>query len=231
MYQAKEPLTIQQAFSSIASRYDLANAINSLGLHYLWNHRLICAVKGSCHLLDLCAGTGQIGLGYLKRHPHAQATLVDFCPEMLAIAQKKIVALAYQATCKTADVMNLPFEAESFDGATMAYGIRNVKEPKKCFEEVYRVLKPGSTLAILELTRPHVPLVSWGHRLFTRTFLPLTGKLISKNKEAYDYLASSIQAFTSPENLIDQLDAAGFHAFECRPLSFGIATLIICQKG
>jgi demethylmenaquinone methyltransferase / 2-methoxy-6-polyprenyl-1,4-benzoquinol methylase len=240
-YDKHKPETIQTMFGSIAKNYDRTNAILSFQLHRLWNPKLMQAtiqknpLTKSSVLADLCCGTGAISLPWLKSQKTShQAFLVDFCAEMLACAEEKAKNLnldqAHSLNYINADVQSLPLQTGSVDFATMAYGIRNVKSPAKCFQEVYRILKNNGSFGILELTEPENFFLRQGHRLYLKTGLPLLGKLFAKNYEAYKYLSQSIQAFVKPEELKLLLEQTGFSSIQIRPLSFGIATLVIAQK-
>lgn len=192
-YEKSSPQTIRALFASIAKDYDQANDFASLGRHRVWNQKLIDSISPAQHLLDLCAGTGEIALGFLKTHPQSCATLVDFCPEMLHVAQHKGQKFAQRMRTICADAMELPFPKQTFDAVTLAYGIRNVAQPQTCLQEVFRVLQPQGTFSILELTRPSFAPLGWMHKLYTYTCLPLFGRYISNNASAYRYLAKSVQ--------------------------------------
>ncbi len=230
MYKQSAPETIQAMFASIAPNYDLANARISFGLNRYWNQQLIHSIGSAKSLLDLCAGTGEIAFGYLKKNPEAEAILLDFCPEMLAVAQTKGAAFRERFEIVQGDAQAIPLSISSIDAVSIAYGIRNVKDPEKCFQEVYRVLKPGGRFGILESTRPTAPLPKLGHRCYTRFILPFLGKLTAKNMEAYKYLASSVEVFSSPSVLMHSLRTVGFQNIQSKPLSFGAATLLTATK-
>lgn len=206
------------------------NALLSLGMHQKWNRRLAHAVKGSHHLLDLCAGTGEIAFHFLQENQQSLATLLDFCPEMLQVAQEKGAHYNPRFVIQEGDAQKLPFDDAAFDAATIAYGIRNVKEPMRCFQEVYRILQVGGCFAILELTRPSSLFLRYGHALYLKTMLPILGAAIAKNKGAYAYLGKSIQHFLSPEDLMGSLGKVGFSNIKKTPLLGGISTLITCVK-
>lgn len=227
-----DPETIKTMFGAIAPRYDNANLFLSLGLHNLWNRKLVqSADKGSPKvLLDLCAGTGEITYRWLKgKKELKKAILLDFCPEMLDMAQKRSFG-THEISFIEGDAQAIPLPANTIDAVTIAYGIRNVKDPIKCFQEVYRVLKPGGSFSILELTEPKNPLIRFSHRLYLNHILPKLGGLLTQKPEAYRYLSSSIQAFVHPTVLTDNLNTLGFHNLKATPLSCGIAHLITCQK-
>ena len=222
MYTGSAPDTIRACFADIASGYDRANGFNSLGLHHIWNQKLVDSVGKGDTLLDLCAGTGEIASRYCATY-NASATLLDFCPEMLEIAKTK------SPLFKTivADVQHIPLSDCIYDAITIAYGIRNVKDRSACFNEVSRLLKPGGHFGILELTKPKSFLLRAMHKAYTTTALPIIGKLISGNKEAYQYLASSIQQFVEPQTLHQELIAANLTPIKTLSLAGGIATIII----
>ncbi len=235
MYDKNLPETIQNMFGTIAKRYDRTNAILSFGLHRYWNRSLVKGVaQNEGSWLDLCCGTGDIAYTYLKgQRTPKQALLVDFCPEMLTCAEEKARKLNlehHQLSFIQADVQELPIENEAVSVATMAYGIRNVKDPLKCFREVERVLKQGGVFGVLELTQPSNPIMRWGHRVYLRTVLPLLGKWLTDNQEAYQYLCNSIQGFIPPSALEGMLLQAGFKRVTRHPMTFGSATILIGHK-
>lgn len=238
-YNKQAPETIQNMFGHIAKSYDLTNALLSFQLHRLWNRKLIKAAvptsKGSYISADLCCGTGAIALPWLFKNSYSQHVyLIDFCQEMLQQAKEKALFLKLEPhhtlNYIQANVLDIPLSNDSLDFATMAYGIRNVSSPEKCFQEVYRSLKPGGTFGILELTQPKNPLLKIGHRLYLKTIVPLLGKLIAKNGNAYEYLSQSIQTFIQPEELAKTLANTGFEKVRIQPLTGGIATLFLASK-
>ncbi len=230
MYQKSEPETIRHMFATIAPHYDLANALFSFGIHHRWNRKLIESVGSSKQLLDLCAGTGEIAFGFLQKNQNSRAILLDFCPEMLSIAESKGQTYRERFQILQADAQVIPLPDASVDAITIAYGIRNVQTPLYCFREAYRLLRPEGLFCILELTRPSNAIARWGHQWYTNSLLPLLGKLSAKNLAAYRYLAGSVQTFSSPETLMEQLASVGFKKIEKKSLTFGTATLIKACK-
>jgi demethylmenaquinone methyltransferase / 2-methoxy-6-polyprenyl-1,4-benzoquinol methylase len=230
VYQQSAPETIQAMFASIAEHYDRANTAFTFGLHKKWNQQLIDALSSSQRLLDVCAGTGEIAFGFLKHNPHAEAILLDFCPEMLAIAQKKGDPFHDRFEMIQADAQAIPLADASVDAVSIAYGIRNVKEPAKCFHEVYRVLASRGRFGILEATRPPSRVMKSGHRLYTRLIVPLLGKMAARNKEAYKYLVNSVETFAAPDAVEASLREAGFRHIHRRPLTGGVAMLFTSIK-
>lgn len=236
-YNKQDPETIQTLFGTIAEEYDRTNSVLSFQLHKRWNAELIKIIsegESPRTLLDLCCGTGEISLTYLKKTPvRCQAYLLDFCEEMLSCAKVKAedqLLHHHNLTYLRADAQSIPLSKESVRASTIAYGIRNVKEPIKCIEEVYRVLEPGGRFAILELTQPKNRFMRLGHSCYLRFILPQIGRLLTKNKEAYQYLCQSIHSFVDPQVLENQMKETGFIQTACKPLNGGIATIISGRK-
>lgn len=227
MYQKSAPESIQAMFASIAENYDRANTTFSFGLHKTWNRKLIQSVGEAHTLLDLCAGTGEIGFGFLAKFPRSKAVLLDFCPEMLAVAKSKGSPYEGRYTLIEGDAQALPLKSDSIDAATISYGIRNVEDPLKCFKEVSRVLKPGGRFAILELTRPSSSLFRLSHKAYLKFCLPFLGKFAAKNIEAYRYLSKSVEDFASPSELEMQLREAGLSPIKKISLMGGLSTILV----
>ncbi len=232
-YKKDDPESIALMFDKIAKEYDKTNAIMSFRFHKIWNRKLVdkvCSKKPGV-FIDLCAGTGEITYEYLRRldYPHV-AHLVDFSAEMLDCAKHKGKNLPHDIYYHHADVRKLPLDSSIGDAVTIAYGIRNVKDPLKCIQEVHRVLKPNGTFGILELTRPANPFLAFGHRFYLEKIVPKLGKLFASDKGAYEYLCNSIQAFSEPSKISKMLSQTGFKEIQITPMFGGIATLITSQK-
>lgn len=230
-YKKEDPASIQHLFNTIAKQYEQGNAILSFNTHRLWNRALIAAtLHDPTRYLDLCAGTGQIAFSYLKKRSSPLPTyLLDFSSGMLAVAKEKAPS-HHPIEYLQADAEAIPLLPSTVDAVTCAYGIRNIQNPSKAFSEVYRVLTPGGTFGILELTRPHNPLLRSLHSLYLRYLVPLLGKWITSDKKAYEYLCNTIHHFVSPENIKADLLKIGFCSVTLRPLFGGIATLLIAKK-
>jgi demethylmenaquinone methyltransferase / 2-methoxy-6-polyprenyl-1,4-benzoquinol methylase len=236
-YQKNQPESIQEMFGSIAKQYDRTNAIMSFNLHKRWNKtlaNLVAEQKKPSQYLDLCCGTGEIAYTLLRQTERPIETfLLDFCQEMLDCAkqkQKEKSLAPHHLHYIQADAQQIPLPGESIDATTIAYGIRNVQDPKKCAQEVFRVLRPGGMFAILELTQPKQPVMRLGHKLYLSTFLPIIGKMTAANKDAYRYLSKSIQAFIPPSQLENTLKESGFINTAQISLTGGIATIITGTK-
>lgn len=234
-------MTIEKMFSSISHRYDLCNDLMSLRLHRRWNRKLIqelLITHQPKNYLDLCCGTGDIPFTYLdisrgRFPPPHQIYLLDFSSEMLNLARNKSKShlldhhnLIYlQANAET-----IPLQDQSIDCVSIAYGIRNVPNSQKCFSDVFRILKPGGHFGILELSKPKNPWIGAAHKIYLRTWIQGIGKMISPNASAYRYLKETIEKFTPPLELKNQLQKIGFSKIKIQPLLGGVATIITAKK-
>lgn len=237
-YSKNDPESIQKMFGTIAKKYDRTNAILSFQLHKRWNRTLVKQVldqEGKNKLLDLCCGTGEIAFTHLNKVAgRSEVYLLDFCEGMLTCAKEKALQAGYHQkhilNFIQADALDIPLSDSSVDCVTMAYGIRNVKDPEKCIKEVYRVLRPGGKFGILELTQPNSKILKFGHHIYLRSVLPLLGWCLTSNQDAYEYLCKSIHTFIKPKELEQVFKKAGFQGTLIKPLSFGIATVITGKK-
>lgn len=237
-YTKADPESIQTMFSRIAKRYDRGNAVLSMQMHRLWNRKLVKSIVMPAKpkvLLDLCAGTGDIAFDYLSRcSDRRSAVLLDFCGDMLECAKEKARAAGYDKrhdiTYVEGDAQAIPLPESSVDAVTIAYGIRNVRSPQQCFSEVQRVLRPNGVIGILELTQPDNPVLKVGHSLYLNTVVPVLGRLVATDGNAYRYLRNSIKAFTPPKKLANELIKAGLRDVRCIPLLGGTATIITGRK-
>jgi demethylmenaquinone methyltransferase/2-methoxy-6-polyprenyl-1,4-benzoquinol methylase len=176
-------------------------------------------------VLDLCTGTADLLIEALARGPHAGVGL-DLSTAMLARGAAKLRGrgMAGRGALAAADVERLPLRSALFDGALVAFGIRNVGDRRRALGEVQRVLKPGGRLVVLEFSTPP-GLLGRLYRLYFQSVLPRIGGLVSGDATAYRYLPASVDAFPAPAALASELEAAGFANVAWRPLSAGIAHL------
>jgi demethylmenaquinone methyltransferase / 2-methoxy-6-polyprenyl-1,4-benzoquinol methylase len=232
-YTKSSPQTIQTLFSKIATRYDLCNSALSFNLHKRWNKNLVRELlcTRADNILDLCAGTGDIAFEF-SRHlpPETKINLLDFCGPMLEVAKKKAAGLKSTFEFIQGDATALPFTHDTFSQVSIACGIRNVHDPKKCMNEAFRVLKKGGVFGILELTCPKNSLIRTLHSFYLKFFVPLIGKLTTAHKEPYQYLDQSIKEFQTPEAMKSTLEAIGFKEVKIIPQSLGIASILIAKK-
>jgi demethylmenaquinone methyltransferase/2-methoxy-6-polyprenyl-1,4-benzoquinol methylase len=219
---------IRRMFEGVAPRYDLLNRVLSLGIDRGWRRRVVAslALSPNDRVLDLCCGTGDLALEIART---SSCTGCDFAWNMLTRAREKSRMEGLSVTLARADALALPFGDERFDRATIAFGIRNLESMPLGLSEIRRVLKPGGRVAILEFSQPNRFWLKLPYRIYLDWLLPFVGGLLSK-KEAYRYLAESIQGFPVPEVLIRLLEEAGFRDATYTRLSCGIVALHLATK-
>ena len=229
----KAPAKIAGMFDAIAARYDVLNLVLSGGMDRYWRRRAIASLRltGKERLLDVCTGTADVAIG-AARHGAARVVGVDFSGSMLTHGLTKVRegALGERLQLIRGDAVNLPVASESVDAATIAFGIRNVQFPEAGCKELYRVLKPGGRVAILEFGTPESrffgPLYEW----YSHHILPLIGRTVSRHVAAYTYLPESIGAFAYGEDFARMLSTAGFSQVQARLFMFGAVYLYTGQK-
>lgn len=219
---------VQEKFAAVADRYDLLNTVLSLYVDHYWRRTTVGELM-SCKdgpILDLCAGTLPLSVEIAKRL-EGPVLAVDFCFDMLAKGTKSTTfrSLERKIIPVCGDGEQLPFDDGTFQGITIAFGIRNLSSTKKGLDEMRRVLAPGGKLAILEFSRPKVPILAGLYRFYLHKILPLIGGMLSGDRAAYAYLAESIQGFHAPGVLSSMMEDAGFEKVRHRPLTLGIVTL------
>jgi demethylmenaquinone methyltransferase/2-methoxy-6-polyprenyl-1,4-benzoquinol methylase len=231
----KSAARIAGMFDAIAPRYDLLNTVLSGGLDRYWRRCAIRSLRfsGQETLLDVCTGTGDVGLAALRGDGGARRVIaVDFAGAMLtlALAKARQAAVASRFLVVRGDAMSLPLPAGVVDGVTIAFGIRNVARPETACAELLRVLRPGGRLAILEFGMPVVPAVRPLYLWYFRHVLPRIGRAVSRHDAAYSYLPASVSAFPWGEPFADLLRTQGFNNVQSRPLTLGIVYLYTGEK-
>lgn len=224
---------VQRIFSEIAPRYDLLNRLLSLGIDRRWRtvalRRLGWTAAPRGIYLDLCAGTLDVGAQLARQAGFAgKIVAADFALPMLAAGVGK--APRETLAPVVADAMALPLVSDAFDGAIVAFGIRNVADLDAGLREVHRVLKPGARFVILEFSTPRLPLVRSAYLFYFHRILPLIGRLISGHKTAYTYLPRSVANFPETTALASRMSAAGFRDVQFETLTFGISALHVGRK-
>ena len=222
---------VEQMFSRISRRYDRLNHLLSLGRDRRWRARAIEAIEGRRvkRVLDLCCGTGDFGVEFLKQHERGRATFVDFSAPMLERARRKLAkkpAWSERSELVAADALALPFADRTFDAAICAFGIRNISREAETLLELKRVLKSGGVCVILEFFRP----TTWPARLFYwtvgTTLVPFAGWIVAGNLGAYRYLTRSILNHMRLDEFMLLMETIGFRRVEGRHIAGGIAGLV-----
>jgi demethylmenaquinone methyltransferase/2-methoxy-6-polyprenyl-1,4-benzoquinol methylase len=218
---------VRDKFAAISPRYDLLNSVLSLGIDASWRRAVARELPPSYPLvLDLCAGTLPLSRELLNT-PGRRVVALDFCHAMLVQGRDRL-KLPIPLLC--ADGQLVPLRSGSVDGVTVAFGVRNLASPAAGLAEMQRVLRPGGRAVILEFSRPTSPLFGPLYRFYLGRVLPVVGGMISGDREAYGYLASSIGAFMEPNELAALMRGAGFRAVRYRRLTMGIVTMHVGDK-
>jgi demethylmenaquinone methyltransferase/2-methoxy-6-polyprenyl-1,4-benzoquinol methylase len=218
-------------FATIAARYDLLNHLLSGNIDKRWRRSVakslnVTLSQGDARILDVACGTGDLSLT-LFESGEAQIVGLDFCRPMLDIAQSKATKSGFAVPFVEGDALDLPFRDSSFEAATIAFGLRNLASVEAGFRELLRVLKPGGRVAVLEFSKPVVPLLRLLFRVYFTKLLPLFGGLISGSKSAYQYLPESVSRFPDQSELASIMKEAGFVEVGFKNLTGGIAALHI----
>ncbi|OAA90614.1 bifunctional demethylmenaquinone methyltransferase/2-methoxy-6-polyprenyl-1,4-benzoquinol methylase UbiE [Clostridium ljungdahlii] len=223
-------IDVQNIFSSIAENYDKLNSILTFNIDKVWRKKAIrvCDLKVDSKVLDLCCGTGQmINYACRKVGKNTEVIGLDFNQEMIDVGYKRLNQniKAYNFRLIKGNVLELPFEDNSFHCVTIAFGLRNVKDKNRALSEMYRVLKPGGKLVCLELSNPELPILKELHSVYLTFVLPTIGYIGTKNKGAYAYLKDSIKNFMPKKKLKLLFDDTGFIRTGYISLTSGIASI------
>ncbi len=225
---------VEEMFDNIAPTYDKLNHRLSWDIDRAWRHKAIKRLKPfqPKRILDVATGTGDFGiLAANMLHPK-QIVGVDISEGMMEIGRQKTVALGLQdiLSFQKEDCMHLSFDDKTFDAVIAAFGIRNFQDLEQGLREIYRVLRDGGQMSIVELTTPvSFPMKQLFH-IYSHNILPFYGKLISKDPSAYTYLMQTIDAFPQGETMMDVLRKIGFAEVGFRRLTFGICTMYYATK-
>lgn len=223
-YQGPDPTKIRAMFRDISPAYDRANTILSGGIHHLWRRTAVrvSAAKPGDAVLDCATGTGDLAIAFKKRVGSGRVVGTDFVPEMIELARKKSPRIEFEV----ADVTQLPYADDTFDVASISFGIRNVGDPRKGISELARVVKPGGRVIVLEFGQPSSRAFGALYDFYRKRILPRLGGAVTGNRDAYDYLESSTLRFPSDAGFVALMrEAAPFTSITMRPLTFGIAWL------
>jgi len=220
-------------FSDVAKTYDKANNALTFGLVHAWRKKIVklSDTPSNGVVLDCATGTGDLAIAFKKElGPASKVTGQDFCKEMLDFAPDKAKSKNLDITFELGDVMNLPYEDQTFNTVTIAYGIRNVEDPRVGLAEMWRVLKPGGRLLILE-TGEGRGVLNWPITFYTKHVTPLVGGLVTRKKEAYSYLSKSSQAFPSQEGFLALgKDLKDLKTSYFKTLMFGASYIYVFEK-
>lgn len=225
---------VKEMFDSIAPAYDFMNRAMTFGVDKLWRRKAVRMLekKRPRTILDLATGTGDLAIALAKKIPDAKVTGADLSPQMLEVGRRKVrqAGLAQRIEMLEADGTALPFADNSFDSVTIAYGIRNFESMLAGYGEMFRVLRPGGTLVVIELATPVSPVPLAFYKAYTRWIIPAVGRMVSKEKRAYSYLPESIAAVPQRHSMLSLMEQAGFGDATFRPLTFGTCIIYSATK-
>ncbi|MDE6080763.1 MAG: bifunctional demethylmenaquinone methyltransferase/2-methoxy-6-polyprenyl-1,4-benzoquinol methylase UbiE, partial [Muribaculaceae bacterium] len=210
------------------------NRAMTFGIDKWWRSLAVKMIRkhSPVQILDVATGTADLAIKLaLELHPE-QVTGIDLSEGMVELGRRKVTerGLSDKVTLTTGDCLALPFADNSFDCVTVAYGVRNFEHLDRGYAEMFRVLKPGGMICVIELSTPQSPLVKPFYRLYTRTLIPAVGRLISKDTRAYSYLPESIAAVPQGDRMLQLMRDAGFTNCLCRTLTFGTCSIYTATK-
>jgi demethylmenaquinone methyltransferase/2-methoxy-6-polyprenyl-1,4-benzoquinol methylase len=227
---ADKAARVRSVFASVAGKYDLMNDLMSFGVHRLWKHFTLSltGLQPGQRALDVAGGTGDLALGMLRQvGKEGRVILSDINPSMLERGRDRLLDQGFvgNVECLVADAERLPFDDDSFDCLTIGFGLRNVTDKAAALASMYRVLKPGGQLLVLEFSTPVAPGLGPLYDAYSFNVLPLLGRIVAGDAESYRYLAESIRMHPNQETLLEMLRAAGFAQARYHNLSGGIVAL------
>ncbi len=224
---------IESMFDNIAPKYDFLNHFLSFGIDKIWRRRAISLLKSleSPVLLDIATGTGDLAITATRLKPQS-ITGVDLSAEMLKVGKQKVAqkGLTELITLLQGDSEDLPLNDNTFDAATVAFGVRNFENLNKGLNEINRVLKPGGKFVVLEFSNPSTFPFKQLYTFYSKYILPWWGGLFSKDRAAYEYLPESVAAFPEGQKFVDELNKSGFKALKVWKQTFGVATIYFSEK-
>ena len=220
-------------FDDISPRYDFLNHFLSFGIDRLWRKRLVTMLRQDAprDILDVATGTGDLAIAMAGINP-GRILGIDISRQMLAEGERKIKAagLTSLISFTEGDAENIPYPDQSFHAVTVAFGVRNFVDLEAGLREMRRVLTPGGTMYILEFSHPASFPMKQLYRLYSAWFIPLCGRIISGNQDAYRYLPESVAAFPSGQRFLEVMQKAGMKELAAYELSQGIATIYRARK-
>ncbi|WP_323027607.1 bifunctional demethylmenaquinone methyltransferase/2-methoxy-6-polyprenyl-1,4-benzoquinol methylase UbiE [Gelidibacter japonicus] len=231
--QANKKEQVTKMFDTISKEYDGLNRVISFGIDIKWRKKVvdIIAKTQPNRILDIATGTGDLAIN-LAQTSAQEIIGLDISDGMLEVGRKKIAdkKLNNKIQMTLGDSENLPFDDNSFDAITVAFGVRNFENLEKGLSEILRVLRPNGTFVILETSVPIKTPFKQGYKFYTRYILPSIGKLFSKDRVAYSYLSESASVFPYGEDLNNILRQIGFNNVKDLPQTFGVATIYRATK-
>lgn len=239
--QESKHVQVEQMFDSIAPAYDFMNRAMTLGIDRWWRRVAVNGIKqhlassgfnkGTANALDVATGTGDFAIGLMKRLKLRSVTGIDLSAGMLDVAQKKVVSAGLKGiTFSQADCLSMSFSDDSFDVVTVAFGVRNFEDIEKGYRQMYRVLRKGGILSVVELSTPQNRFIRWFYDIYTLHIIPAIGSLKSGDRNAYRYLPLSIAAVPQGNDMLDIMHRVGFSQCHVKCLTFGTCSIYTAVK-
>jgi demethylmenaquinone methyltransferase/2-methoxy-6-polyprenyl-1,4-benzoquinol methylase len=224
---------VAEMFDNISHRYDFLNHFLSMGIDKIWRKKVVQLVQKQSpeSILDIATGTADLAIA-LSKTGAKKIDGIDISEGMLSVGRKKITQKKLEGliTLQWGDSEAIPYPDNSFDAVTVAFGVRNFEHPIQGLNEIYRVIKPGGKLYVLEFSQPQKFPVKQLYQFYFKNILPVWGRIVSKDHAAYTYLPESVQAFPYGDAFIQLMNQAHFKDNVCKPLSFGIASIYFGTK-
>ncbi len=227
-----EKKNIGSLFDRIAGSYDRLNHLLSLDIDKYWRRRAVKMMTDAGYVLDVAIGTGDLAIELLRSGKAQQVQGIDLSKGMIAVAEKKVEKAGLDRRIGFAEgsVLDLPYRDDSYDAVTCGFGVRNFSDLDKGLQEMYRVLRKGGEVMILEFSYPENPVIRCVYDCYFSYVLPAVGKLLSRDKTAYVYLRNSVKNFIWGETFGSRMRQAGFKDVTFTPLTFGISTVYLGVK-
>lgn len=224
---------VAEMFNNISGNYDGLNRVISLGIDQSWRKKVVQLVgeNNPKQILDIATGTGDLALMMMSLNPD-KITGLDISEGMLNVGKQKVknAGLSGKIEMIVGDSENMPFDDNTFDAITVSFGVRNFENLDKGLQEIVRVLKPGGKFVVLETSNPTKTPFKQGYKLYTNIFLPIVGRLFSKDKVAYSYLSESANSFPFGKAFNNILEKNGFKEANNLPVTFGVASIYTALK-
>ena len=221
---------VGEVFSSVAAKYDIMNDFMSMGVHRLWKRHFVLTsgIEKGHKVLDLAGGTGDIAKLLAPKVTKSGHIIVgDINQEMLDVGKDRLIdaGLYGLVTTQQMNAEELPFEEDTFDLISMAFGLRNVTNQQKALNDMHRVLKPGGKLMVLEFTQVNLKFLAKIYDFYSFKILPEIGEIVAKDRDSYQYLAESIRKHPNQQKLKGMLEKAGFELCKVENMSGGIVAI------
>lgn len=234
-YNSNDPKKVQVAtmFDNISGRYDFLNSLLSFGTHKGWRKKCVKLLKAKNPktILDVATGTADFAIECAKLNP-TKITGIDISEGMMNVGREKLKKLSLDQliTLESGNAETVTYPDNSFDAIVVGFGVRNFQNLEKGLSNLYRVLKPGGTIVILEFSYPTNPVIKAGYNFYFSYITPLIGKIFSKDPRAYSYLMESVKAFPNNENFVAIMNKTGYKNTGYKGLSMGVAAIYTGEK-